>query len=181
MGQHTIALNEQAFAALNEFQQRMASQGNHYSISRLVTFLLMFAKKIHDEANQVASMPDPLQREKAYMHLIAGAMMLRPDSVRARRRPCYKATPEQRAMVTQQIITRLGIQNPPKQLVDAYLDQGGMDPMIGSKVGRLTPADKDAASEESAARQALEESKAREKTQQEPLKTDPWSAPSHQP
>lgn len=181
MPQHTIAMNSDAFAELSAFQHRMAKQGCHYSISRLVTYLLMFVKKVSDEAYPISNIADPASQAKAYRDLIVQAMSMRPDPVRRHARPCHKATPEQRAMVVQQIILRLGIKNPSKTLVDEYLDQGGMDPMIGSKVGRPTPDLLHASSLEAEARQALEESKDREKTQQEPLKTPLWSAPSNEP
>jgi hypothetical protein len=188
MPQHTIAMNSEAFGELASFQQRMLQAGYPYSVSRTVVYLLMFARKISDEALMVSNIKDPLDRANAYERLIAAAMASRPDPVRRKVRPCRKATPEQRALVVQQIIARLGIENPPRELVDAYLDQGGMNPMIGSKTKHLSDDDTkrlademEARSAAEKARQAFEDARSEEKTAPDPLKIDQPSAQGTEP
>lgn len=181
MPQHTIGISEEVFSNLRQFQHRMAMAGKHYSLSRLVDYLIQIAGTIYDRMPTLANIGDKDKRGHACEQLLLATISLVPSPILKKHRPCHRATPEQRAYVTQQIIERLGILSPSKQLVDAYLDQGGMDPMIGSKLKDMSDDYKQRLSAEHEARKALEESKAREKAQEDPLKKDPWPAPSNEP
>lgn len=146
--------------ALGALQARLLQQGKVFSISRVVGYLIGFHEIIAKESFDTTNIAPPEKQCLAWMTLISRAMAYVPErAVPGRRRACYKASPEKRAYVTQQIIQRLGIKDPPRELVNYYLDKGGMDPMLSQHIAPLSDGDVQRLLAEWEAEKVLEASK----------------------
>lgn len=182
MPQHTIGVNDATMVELKQLQLRLSMQGKHFSMTRLVGYLAGFHRIITEDALATSNIPSPEKQAKEWFSLVTRAIGYIPDRVpKGFQRPCFKATPEQRAYVVQQLMVRLGITDPPRELVNYYLDKGSMDPMIGTRVDKLTVEDRERLKQEILAEEELRKSKEAEEKAADDLKIEEPPAQTEAP
>jgi hypothetical protein len=121
MAQHTIGISEEAFTTFNQTKHKLNARGFNFSSARCLLYLI--------ERKIVEAFSWAVNAEKAqdgYDHLraaISSQMNYYPPILpRNNYKPSKYATVERRAYIVQQIRERHGIDNPPRVLVDYYLD-----------------------------------------------------------
>lgn len=124
MAQHGIAISEHSFQILMAMKAKMHEQGSMFSNSRLVNYLVDFREKVFEAYAKAVNSNEPDKEKLGYLIQEIGNWLNHkpPELPRGGYRPSRNASMEKRMAVTQQLLDRLGIDNPPRELVNFYLD-----------------------------------------------------------
>lgn len=124
MAQHTIAIADAPYEMLMEAKKRLHERGSMFSSSRLIHYLVDFEQWMLDAYSQAVNGNMTAAEQATFLrNEIARCLANKPSVLpRGGYKPSRNATVEQRILASQQIEARLGIPNPPRELVNYFLD-----------------------------------------------------------
>lgn len=125
MAQHTIGLSEEAFCRFQEAILRFENRGWHLSATRAVMYLVTFEMKMLEAFAKAVEAPNTHEAYLIMRDSMNREMGTAPPVIpRGNYKPSRYAPLQTRILVTKQIEERLGLVDPPKEIVDYYLDHG---------------------------------------------------------
>lgn len=128
MAQHSVSLSSRAFELLKSQVLKQSGRGRYYSMARIVDYLANFEIIISTEAFKVSMIEDPLERATAWEALVNRALSYEASVIpRGNYKKSNYADLARRLDVRQQLIQRLGIEEPTSEMIDWFIDHGDDD------------------------------------------------------
>jgi hypothetical protein len=125
MVQQNINVSPESFGRFMDLKAKKATDGDGMSNARLIDYLVEFHNSVWAAFCQAVEMQKPSDGYEVLKNAVSAGFGYRPPVIpRGGYKPSRNASIQTRILVTQQIITRLGIDNPPRELVNYYLDNG---------------------------------------------------------
>ncbi len=125
MATHAIGLSEPGYVQFQEAIHRFKERGFEFSATRAVMYLVTFEKAVLEAFDKAVNAEKGQEALDILKHAILTHMQLKPPVIpRGNYKPSRYAPLEKRILVTKQIEERLGLVDPPKEIVDYYLDHG---------------------------------------------------------